>query len=337
MPNSKEEQNEKTEVESTENAEVSIIIPCYNAERFLDEVFVGLEKQTFKNFELICINDGSKDNTLSVLRSWEKRSSLKITVIDKENGGVSAARNDGIKAARGKYILFLDADDMYHKAYIERLFNAIEETGADVAYCRLDRNYDNVMSVSIKEAKVLMHTQTEAMNNLLYRMSEFGFCCYIYNKDVLQKYSIEFDCNTITGEDREFNWKYLCHCKNACFIDAPLYWYRVNNQSVTKAKASWKRTGILNAIERVEKYMLDNGCEFLDEFKSYMYARTMWACAKVFAVSRDKELFNRLRKEYDVRKCMKRTTKDKNRLVALSSRIYLFWPWLYYKIIGMHG
>ena len=294
-----------------------------------------LENQTRGDFEVVCINDGSKDETLHVLKRWQAKGTLDIQVVDKENGGVSAARNDGLKAARGKYILFLDADDAYHEEFVERLIDAVEQANADVAYCRLDRRYENVMSADMKRADPVWQTQKEAMDNLLYRMGEFGFYCYAYRREALEQNGILFDGNTKFGEDREFNWKYLCHCKNAMFVDMPLYWYRLNEKSVTRAKASWRKTDLLYAVKRIEEYLMEHECAYSQEFNSYMYARAMWAVAKTFAVSDDKELFQRLRKEFDVKTCMKRTAKDSNKLVALTSLMYLLHPKLYFMIVRL--
>ena len=312
----------------------SIVMPCYNAEKFLDETFEGLENQTCQDFEVVCINDGSKDGTLERLCSWQKKGTLDIKIIDKENGGVSAARNDGIRAASGKYVVFLDADDAYHEEYVERLIGAIEQSGADVAYCRLNRRYEDVMAAKPGEVAPTVHTRKEAMDNLLYRMGEFGFYCYVYRRDWLTEQGLLFDVNTKFGEDREFNWKYICHCKNACFVDVPLYWYRINAQSATGAKASWRKTDLLYAVKRIEEYLEENKCEYTAEFESYMYARAMWAVAKTFAVSSDKELYARLQKEFDVKVCMKRTARDRNKLVKLASWLYLIHPMLFYYAIG---
>lgn len=325
--------SENYEISRKENPKVSVIMPCYNADKYLDETLEGLENQTYKDFEVVCINDGSKDKTLEKLNLWKSKGTLNIRIVDKANGGVSAARNDGLKKARGEFVVFLDADDGYHEEYIKKLVEAIESISADVAYCRLDRKYENVLCP--ETVTTVIHNQTQAMDNLLYRMGEFGFCCYIYRRELLRKISLEFDVETKFGEDREFNWKYLCHCKNACYIDAPLYWYRINEQSATGSKASWRKTDLLYAVKRIEKYLEENKCEYSEEFNSYMYARAMWAVAKTFAVGRDNELFGRLIKEFDVKKCMKYTAKDKNKLVALASRCYLIHPSLFYWLVGL--
>ena len=311
---------------------VSVIIPCYNCANIIDETLVSLEQQTYKNFEVICINDGSKDSTEDHLEQWTKAGKLNMRVINKENGGVSSARNRGIEEAKGEYILFLDADDVYHREYISSLVSSIEQHDADTAYCWLDRVYDHVVNAVAPAA--IKQTQSEAMHNLLYRMATLGFYCYIYKRSIICERNIRFDVNTRFGEDREFIWKYLCHCETVCLVDAPMYWYRLVDSSATGSKATWRRTDSLRAVKRTEQYMEENNCGFLPAFKDYMYARDMWAVAKKFSVSRSRELFKRLRKEYDVRSCMKRTAKDESKLVRMASWLYLLHPMLFFWAVG---
>ena len=311
---------------------VSVIIPCYNCVNTIDETLSSLEKQSYKNFEVICVNDGSKDGTKEWLEQRAKIGTLDLRVINKENGGVSSARNCGIDEAKGEYILFLDADDVYHEEFISCLVSSIKQWNTDTAYCRLDRVRDNVMNAIIPTAA--KQTQNEAMYNLLYNMAAFGFYCYIYKRSIIQKENIRFDGNTKFGEDREFIWKYLCHCKTACLIDAPMYWYQFVDSSAINSKASWRRTDSLWAVKRTEQYMEEKNCPFLPVFENYMYARDMWAVAKKFAVTRSRELFDRLGKEFDVKTCMKRTSKDTRKLVKLASWLYLIHPMLFYWAVG---
>ena len=318
---------------STEIPLVSVIVPCYNCADFIDETLKSLVNQTYKDFEVVCINDGSNDATLKRLRAWKESGRLNISVLDQPNSGVSVARNNGIKAAKGSYLLFLDSDDWYHENFIEFMIKGIEK--ADVSYCRLSRKEEEVVSFYPKGYSATLQDQNEAMHNLLYKMGELSFCNYIYKKKILESQNISFDLNTKFGEDREFNWKYLCHCQSASFIDMPLYWYRENVDSATKSKASWRKTDLLKAVKRIEQYLKQQDCEFSDEFNTYMYARAMWAVAKTFAISGDKKLYKRLISTYSVSKCMKRTARDKNKLVSIASICYLINPLLFYKIVGL--
>lgn len=119
--------------ENNEKPKVSIIIPCYNCADFIDETLECLVAQTYKNFEVVCINDGSKDTTLEHLEKWENSGKLKISIINQENAGVSRARNNGIKKAAGEYILFLDSDDRYHEKFVEFMVINMEKNNTDIS------------------------------------------------------------------------------------------------------------------------------------------------------------------------------------------------------------
>lgn len=311
---------------------ISIIVPCYNCVSFIDETIRSLENQTQKMFEVICINDGSTDNTLEILEKWKSESKLNITIINQENAGVSKARNAGISIAKGDYLLFLDADDIYNKYFIERI--AFDAEKYDVSFCRLDRDIKKVFAYDASKISYTEIQQEEAMRKLLYQMGSYSFCCYLYKKEIIDCINLRFDENTRHFEDREFNWKYLCHCQNIRWLDAPLYGYRVNVSSVTQRPATWHTDG-LNAIKRVEKHLEKCNIPFAREVESYLFARAIWGLAKAYSQSHRKDLFCRLKAEYNLKNTMKRTARDKNKLVKLASWLYLVHPMLFYYAIAI--
>lgn len=315
---------------------ISIIIPCYNCCDFLDETIECLKTQTYKDFEVICINDGSKDNTLNKLYELQASSGLDISVFTQENSGVSKTRNRGIEVAEGEYVLFLDADDIYNKYFIEQMLTAAEQSGADCVYCKLCRNLEAVKKVSPTENRFAVETQSEAMSNLLFKMPQYGFYCYLYRKDLLLSNNLRFDEGTRYFEDREFNWKYLALCDSFARIDLELYGYRISANSATQKKRSWEHSqSSLNAVKRVEIFLEERKCSYAGVVKDYLFARVLWGMAQRAARSSDKEQFELLRSNYDVKACMKRTAKDSNKLVAISSVCYLIHPALFYKIVRL--
>lgn len=313
----------------------SVIIPCYNCEPTLDETLQSLEAQTVQAFEVICVNDGSTDGTLEKLKSWEKKGSLRLRVIDLPGGGVSRARNRGIDAAQARYVLFLDADDIYHPRYVELLTQAV--AGHDAAYCRLSRRLEDVYQCDASRASAQSVTSQQMMAHYLNQMGNYGFYCCVYKKETLNAIGLRFDENTRYSEDREFCWKYMCHVADIAWIDLPLYGYRINPLSVTQQSTSWHKTDSLKVAARIENYLRQQGCPYVEQVKAYMAARVMWGVAKAFAIHGEKELYARLRKEYDVKTCMRRTAKDPVALVRVASWLYLIHPWLFYRGIGIYG
>lgn len=314
---------------------ISVIIPCYNCADFIDETLQSLVNQTYKDFEVILVNDGSKDNTLTTITEWQKKGILDIKIVNQENAGVSAARNNGVKHATGEYIMYLDSDDIYHEDFIYVLASVVGEHHYDTAFCRVSRKLEEVRQYVTDFNRIKEMTQKDAMDKLLFEMGSYSFVCYLYKKSILTDNNIEFDLNTKFGEDREYNWKYLVHCRSVLWIDMPLYGYRVNMESATKKSSSWRKTDLLSAVKRIEEYLDDNKCDYSGTFKSYMYSRSMWAVAKTFAVTGQKELYDRLHKEYNVRKCMNKTMRDKNEMVAIASVAHQIHPSLFYMIVRL--
>lgn len=113
---------------------VSIVIPVYNIEKYLKECLDSLVNQTFKDFEVICVNDGSKDNSLKILNEYAKIDS-RFKVISQENGGSGSARNNGLRKSQGKYVQFLDGDDYFEPEMLEKLYNLAEKHCAEIAVC----------------------------------------------------------------------------------------------------------------------------------------------------------------------------------------------------------
>lgn len=118
---------------------LSIIVPCYKVEKYLPKCLDSLMEQTLEDIEVICINDGSPDNCLKILKDYKKKYGPKIVIIDKENEGVWAGRQNGVTIAKGEYIGFVDSDDYVHKEFAEKLYNAAKSNDADIAVCGFDR------------------------------------------------------------------------------------------------------------------------------------------------------------------------------------------------------
>ncbi len=119
-----------------DNIKVSIIVPVYNVEKYLQSCMDSLVNQTLEDIEIICVNDGSTDNSLEILESYAKKDS-RIKVFTIENSGNSIARNYGIKIAKGKYVGFVDSDDYINETMFEKLYNSCEQNDLDLAICKI--------------------------------------------------------------------------------------------------------------------------------------------------------------------------------------------------------
>lgn len=210
---------------------ISIIVPCYNNEKYITRCLDSIIKQTFNEIEIIIVNDGSVDNTIEVIREYANKDN-RIVVIDKMNEGVSIARNTGLKKARGKYVMFIDSDDWIDLETCQVAFDEIERYSADVAMWSYIREFPNAsLKKNIFEKEFIIFEESDIKNKLYRRQiglfeNELAYpqCEYalnpvvtkIYRLDVIKKNNIQFiDLSVIgTGEDGYFNLQVFKHDKN---------------------------------------------------------------------------------------------------------------------------
>ncbi len=315
---------------------VSVIIPCYNCSKTIVATLESIRKQVYKNYEIICINDGSTDRTYNTIYEWSCKNKIPVKIINQKNRGVSSARNNGIRNASGMYVCFIDADDEYASSFIKSLVLGIVKNKCDASYCKITRVKKRLDAFSAN--KIQKQTTKQTMRNLLYNMGEIGFSCFLYNRDMLINSNLLFDEDIRYGEDRSFVWKYICKQKRIAYIDLNLYWYRKNSMSATrKRKQNWNRTDSLIAVDRTTSFLSKNGCGFVNEYNRYMYSRDMWAVCKAFAISGEATMYRRLLTTYNVEKCMRITLRDHSTLVRVASRFFVINPMLFYYMIRAAG
>ncbi|MDR1528238.1 MAG: glycosyltransferase [Puniceicoccales bacterium] len=174
---------------------ISIVVPVYNAEKYLRQCLDSLVGQIFENIEIICINDGSTDNSLEILHEYQKKDG-RIVVFFHENKGISVTRNVGLHAARGKYIMFCDSDDWYEPEMCKAMFEIMEGEDVDVAMC--NTNFIGGPSVVWRKKYAFpfdsgRHSITDFIKSHVN--------VYLWNKifktDILKKYNIFFQMNLL--------------------------------------------------------------------------------------------------------------------------------------------
>lgn len=214
----------------------SIIVPIYNAERYLRECLDSLKNQTYRNIEIILVNDGSKDSSKQICEEYLKDERFRM--IDKENAGVSNARNDGIRAASGTYIIFVDSDDSVSLNMCQEYADIIKREDIDLIISN-GEFYDD-QGLFIRSFSGALNEGLVTKNILKERLNE------TYIKGILNvPWSKCFKKNRITnlfdskislGEDLLFNLSYLKGCKEFYYLDKPLYKYIVFKQASLSTK-----------------------------------------------------------------------------------------------------
>ncbi len=204
--------------------EISVVVPVYNVRDYLRKNIESILAQTFTDYELILVNDGSKDDSLSILREYEQKDP-RITVIDKPNGGLSDARNAGMAIASGKYIQFIDSDDFVEPQLLEKCRQKLEETGADMVIFDIYQyflatgkkeiianTYDASGVYSIRTNPELIVNIQNCAWNKMYKLSLFK------DNDIIYPWGCYY-------EDLGTTYRLLARCDKVAFINEPLYDY----------------------------------------------------------------------------------------------------------------
>ncbi len=216
------------------NPLISVIIPVYNVEKFINSCLDSIINQTYKNLEIILIDDGSTDNSGKICDEYKNQDN-RIIVIHKENAGVSVARNTGVEYSSGEYYCFIDSDDSVTDNYIELLYNAITEHDADISCCSFTYLYpDNStycpLGKDLDETFICTEKGSDILENMLYGNSNYmpGCVCKLFNRK--KTGNILFPAYKI-GEDFLAALDYFNNAEKVIYINKPLYFYFQNNES----------------------------------------------------------------------------------------------------------
>lgn len=248
--------------------QISIIIPVYNAEKYLSRCIESIISQSYENLEIILINDGSTDNSLEICDFYENQDK-RIKVISIDNQGVSYARNIGIDYSTSKYIMFVDSDDWIDNKLLEKMSQYIKLSDLIVAGLEVFYPENTVLYQIKKEELVSLEDFLEDFN-FYYRSTIINSpCAKIYKKDLLKE--IRFDTCLRLGEDFDFNLKYLELCKSISVVSGPTYKY---DCTVTESATKKYREGSLKEVllvntkgkEFCRKHNVSNYEKCLDEY-----------------------------------------------------------------------
>lgn len=270
---------------------VSIIIPCFNIQDYIGRTIDSVVAQSDSNWEIIAVDDGSTDSTLKVLSGIAQEES-RIHIIQRQNGGVSAARNTGLQHAKGEWIYFLDGDDIVDKDLVKSIHEVPTETDIVVF------NFRKENAGNIERSYKISNPDTLFIDYLTNRQS-IHICSIVTKISFIKRFNVRFDENTSYGEDREFvaslfSFHPKYHCLNKCLFR---YQFR-EGSAVTNNRYSMRRFSSILACERT--YRLLNGRR--EERKALaVLAFTIARHLKMYDSSncKDEELKNLLNKYSD--------------------------------------
>ena len=239
--------------------ELSIIVPVYKVEKQLEQCIRSILNQSFTNFELILVDDGSPDKCGDICDEYEKKDS-RIKVIHKKNGGLSDARNAGIERAKGEYIAFVDSDDFINKYMYEILYKNAKKWDADISICNFkmvceNDRIDEDISVICEDAKV--YGRNEALNKL-YSNENLQFIVAwnkIYKKELFL--NIRYDYGKC-HEDEFIIHKLIYNANKIAYCSSEMYYYLQRNNSIMNLEFSIHRLDIIEALDKRMEFFRKN-------------------------------------------------------------------------------
>lgn len=212
---------------------VSVIVPVFNSEKYLDKCINSILGQSYKNFELILVNDGSTDSSYDICKKYESLDS-RVMVIDKNNGGAAQARNVAIQKSNGKYLAFVDSDDYIDTDFIKTLFDQINSANADISTCNYYSIYTNGKNIERANKPTFKEfNNLEAVRDLLIENSslETILCNKLFKKQLFSDNNLKLIEGEIY-EDTRLLYKLAYYSQKTIFINKPLYYYLQRDGSV---------------------------------------------------------------------------------------------------------
>ena len=224
---------------------ISVIVPVYKVEGYLDRCVESILAQTFTDFELILVDDGSPDNCPAICDEWAKKDN-RIKVIHKQNGGLSEARNVGFAASCGEWIAFIDSDDYVHPEMLQALYDAVQKFDVKVSVCGYKRTEGDPLEETQDLTATLWGAEDLYMQRNVNATVAWG---KLYHRSVVLPYPIGK-----LHEDEFVTYRILFACERIAVLDAELYGYFCNTTGIIRSEWSAKRLDTLKAFDEQIEY-----------------------------------------------------------------------------------
>lgn len=298
--------------------EVSVIVPVYNAENTISKCIDSVLNQTFENYEVVLINDGSTDNSKIICQKYLKKDS-RIKLLDQENSGVSSSRNAGLQAAQGKYIYFIDSDDWIESHLLDNLVrNSVKSELAICGYNRFLYNgmeYKFEKSISLRNETMKLDVYLNDLNRFYDRIVMQPLWNKLYRRNIIVENNIKFNDQLSLGEDILFNLDYLKHVKRISTVNSNLYNYVIFNEGKSLS-TKFNKNRIYAQIKvytEIEQLLSKNNL-YNEKNKDYFditFSKALVGAIKNFAIhsidtyDNKKRYLRNLREEYHINNSIK--------------------------------
>ena len=259
-------------------AEISVIIPVYNVEKYLEQCLDSVINQTFKDIEIICVNDGSTDNSRKILEEYKNKDS-RIIIVDKENGGLSSARNAGFRVAKGAFVSFIDSDDWVSFEFLEKLYKNITTLNTNISICAVHQFDENTQNIDDSVPYFTLEYFDSSFDNRVFSyedtkpfLMDVPVMAWnkLYRKSFLDENKAIFPEGLI-WEDGPFFFSIYFKTKQVSIIRDFLYYYRINRKGSIIQKGGKSFIDIIDVVELMYNSIKNLSC--FDEIKYEFYYR----------------------------------------------------------------
>ena len=264
---------------------VSVIVPVYNVEAYLDNCINSVINQTYSNWELILVNDGSPDNCPAICDNFAIKDE-RIKVIHKENGGLSSARNAALEIYKGAYVTFLDSDDFWHINYLDIMIDLCLINDTDIAQCNFIRGIETTFLTTKNHSSVKIFNNKEVF---LKGFATIILCAKVYKRHLFN--SLRMPIGKI-NEDDFTTWKTYYNSKKIAVIDRPLYYYTYNVTSIMGNVKKIPRLDFMLAYEERIKYFEEVQDKSMENYSRQHYCKALLLTStnKMLSASQKEEI-----------------------------------------------
>lgn len=320
----------------TDTPAVSVIVPFYNGASFAAPIAEMLRRQTFSDFELVAVNDGSTDDTSDRLHALTGAGlPFSVTVLDRENGGVASARNAGAAAARGRWLCFLDDDDEIPACFLSVLYRAATDKKTDLALGKVTRSGTDLYHGTKSDAETVR--RDDFLRTYLYEGIGYSHCCALMARDLFDRAG-GYPEGYRYSEDVFLLWTLIALCDRISVVPHALYYYAFNPASAMNKTMTADRTDAVRLMERLEPVMDRLAPAFAPEFRRYCVSRHYWSilwqaagCFGSYAAFRDYlAVFPAMAEQ------MAKLSDYPDRKIRLTAALYRKSPRLYYRAMHLY-
>lgn len=230
---------------------ISVVVPIYNVEKYIVNCLKSIVNQDYKDFELVLVDDGSKDSSVELANDYLKNESINWRFIHKKNGGLASARNAGIIDSKGDYIAFVDADDAISKDFLSKMVLEMDRDSYDFIFCNFEFVKEQIPPIDTNEEKKIFNKET-LLYTFLKRTINFVVPSMFFRKGFLINNQLLFNEEIKFSEDQPFIWNVILHSHKSLYLYKKMYGYYIRENSIMTSSSYEK---IVNSYKEYSQYI----------------------------------------------------------------------------------